>query len=141
MLQSRCTPSQPRSSPSASLPQPCSLSSATYTSTSQLLSPTSQLLLFHNFTAHFRSIPLGSMCLSQLSLSTPKIPFRGTLLVPVLLTTGPLACSRRKFIAAILLFDKRDPKLLYQELGKRAETDSRAKFGKEAIAGAHRRPK
>jgi hypothetical protein len=42
----------------------------------------------------------------------PKIPFRGTLLVPVLLTTCPLACSRRKFIAAILLFDKRDPKLL-----------------------------
>ena len=28
-----------------------------------------------------------------------------------------------------------------QELGKRAETDSRAKFGKETVAGAHRRPK
>jgi hypothetical protein len=36
-----------------------------------------------------------------------------------------------------VLFDKRDLELLQQE----AETDSRAKFGKETVARAHRRPK
>jgi hypothetical protein len=42
--------------------------------------------------------------------------------------------------AAILLFDKRDPKLFLQELCKGVETDSWAKFGMETIAGAHWRP-
>jgi hypothetical protein len=37
-----------------------------------------------------------------------------------------------------VLFDKRDPK---SAPAKGAETDSRAKFGKETVAGAHRRPK
>ena len=40
-----------------------------------------------------------------------------------------------------VLFDTRDPKLLKQEPYKVAETDSRAKFGKETITGAFRRPK
>ena len=54
----------------------------------------------------------------------------------------PLACSRRKSIAAILLFDRRDTKLLKQEPCKGAETDSQAKFGRENIAEApHWRPK
>ena len=57
------------------------------------------------------------------------------------LTIGPIACSRRRSIVAILLFDKRDPKLLQQELSKRVKIDSRAKSGKETIAGVHRRPK
>jgi hypothetical protein len=39
------------------------------------------------------------------------------------------------------LFNKRDPKLVQQKPCKGAETDSRAKFGKETIAGAYRRPK
>jgi hypothetical protein len=43
--------------------------------------------------------------------------------------------------AVCLLFDKRDPKLLEQEPCKGAETDSRAKFGKETIAEVYRRPK
>ena len=40
-----------------------------------------------------------------------------------------------------ILFNKRDPKLLQQEPCNGAETDSWVKFGKETIAGAHRRPK
>jgi hypothetical protein len=40
-----------------------------------------------------------------------------------------------------VLFDKRDPKLLQQEPYKGAETDSRAKFGKETITGAYKSPK
>jgi hypothetical protein len=37
-----------------------------------------------------------------------------------------------------MLFDKRDPK---SAPAKGAETDSRAKFGKETITGAHRKAK
>jgi hypothetical protein len=37
-----------------------------------------------------------------------------------------------------VLFDKRDPK---SAPAQRAETDSRAKFGKDTIAGAYRNPK
>jgi len=40
-----------------------------------------------------------------------------------------------------VLFDKRDPKSALAGTLVRAETDSWAKFGKESIAGAHRRPK
>jgi len=40
-----------------------------------------------------------------------------------------------------LLFDKRDPKLLQQETCKGAETDPRAKFSKETVAGAYWGPK
>jgi hypothetical protein len=43
--------------------------------------------------------------------------------------------------AVCWLFDKSDPKLLRQEPCKGAETDSRAKFGKEIIAEVDRRPK
>jgi hypothetical protein len=57
------------------------------------------------------------------------------------MTIGPLEYSRRKSIAAILLFNKRDPKLLQQKSRKGAEADSRAKFGKETIAGEYRSPK
>jgi hypothetical protein len=41
----------------------------------------------------------------------------------------------------IFFSDKRDLKLLQQEPCNGAETDSWVKFGKETIAGAHRRPK
>lgn len=40
-----------------------------------------------------------------------------------------------------MLFDKRDPKLLQQEPYKGAETDSRAKSGKETVTGTYRSPK
>ena len=40
-----------------------------------------------------------------------------------------------------MLFDKRDPKSVPQKPCEVAKTDSRAKFGKETVAGAHRRPK
>jgi len=40
-----------------------------------------------------------------------------------------------------VLFDKWDPKQLLQEPCKGAETCSRTKFGKQTVAGAHRRPK
>jgi hypothetical protein len=38
-----------------------------------------------------------------------------------------------------VLFDKRDPKLLWQEPGNGAEMDSQAALGKVTIAGADRR--
>jgi hypothetical protein len=44
-------------------------------------------------------------------------------------------------ITSHVILDKRDPKLLQQEPCKGAETDSRAKFGKETVAETHRRPK
>jgi hypothetical protein len=39
-----------------------------------------------------------------------------------------------------VLHNKRDPKLLRQESCKGVEKDSWAEFGKETLAGAHRRP-
>jgi hypothetical protein len=39
------------------------------------------------------------------------------------------------------LFNNRDPNLLRQKPCEGAKTNSRVKFGKETVAGVHRRPK
>jgi hypothetical protein len=118
-----------------------------YSSTSQFLSTTFQLLLFHNSTAsHTRLITLGSL-VSQPAFtitSAFKGTFCRTLLVPVirrLSDHGSISMFQTKFYSHYLLFNKGYPKLLQQKLYKGAETGSRAKFDKETIAGVYRRPK